>query len=226
MTQKMKATARTEGGKGATRRLRTQGQVPAILYGMKEDVVSLALDGHDLAMAMQAGSFFTHKHTLSLEGKNVDVLARDMQRHPVTEQVQHVDFIRYNPKQTLKVAVAVTVVGEEDSPGIQKGGVLQLVRSEVELICRADSIPDEIVVSMAGKDIGDSAHMSEIELPEGVHPAIRDRDFTIASVVGTRTASMSELDEEAEAEGEEGEATEEGSESMDAKGEEADKPAE
>ena len=101
--------------------------------------------------------------------------------------------------------VGVRVEGETESPGLKKGGVLQLVRAEVEVVCRADSIPEELVVSMAGKDIGDSVHMSEITLPEGVHPSVQDRDFTIASVVGTRTSTMADLEEGAGAPAEEAE---------------------
>ncbi|RYG58392.1 MAG: 50S ribosomal protein L25, partial [Alphaproteobacteria bacterium] len=125
-------------------------------------------------------------------------LARDIQRDPVTDLPLHVDFIPYNPKSIIHVNVSVRVEGEDQSPGIKIGGVLQLIESQIEVICRADSIPEEIVVSVAGLDIGDSVHLSSITLPEGVKPAVTDRDLTIVSVVSTRTSNTAE-DEAADA---------------------------
>ncbi|RYG58825.1 MAG: 50S ribosomal protein L25, partial [Alphaproteobacteria bacterium] len=125
-------------------------------------------------------------------------LARDIQRDPVTDLPLHVDFIPYNPKSIIHVNVSVRVEGEEQSPGIKIGGVLQLIESQIEVICRADSIPEEIVVSVAGLDIGESIHLSSITLPEGVKPAVTDRDLTIVSVVSTRTSNTAE-DEAADA---------------------------
>ncbi len=228
MSQVIKADSRTESGKGASRRLRNENKIPAILYGAKKEAQSLALNGHDILLAMNAGRFFTNIHELEVDGKKEKVLARDIQRHPVSDAVLHIDLLRFDPKQKLTVSVNVRVVDEDQSPGILKGGVLQLVRTDIELVCRADNIPEEIVVSMAGKDIGDSAHISEIELPEGAENAL-DRDFTIASVVGTRTSTMSEDTEDAEgeetAEGEDGEAVEgeDGADAEKGEGEKSDK---
>lgn len=205
----IKAFARTESGKGIARGLRAEGKIPAVVYGPGEEPVAIALDGHSLFMAAQAGGFYTTKHTLNIEGgKKIAVLAKDLQRNPVSSKVLHVDFMHYNAKAMVRVSVNIVIVGEEDSPGLVKGGVLQMVRNEVELLCRSDSIPESIVVSMAGKDIGDAAHMSEVTLPDGVTSVIQDRDFTLASVVGTRSSNTSEdeLDENGDpivAEGEE-----------------------
>lgn len=189
----IKAFARAGAGKGVARGLRAEGKVPAVVYGVGEEPMPIALDGHSLFMAVQAGGFYTTKHTLNIEGgKKVAVLAKDLQRNPVSSKILHVDFMHYNAKAMVRVSVNIVIVGEEDSPGLVKGGVLQMVRNEVELLCRSDSIPDNITVSMAGKDIGDAAHMSEVTLPDGVKPVIQDRDFTLASVVGTRSSNTSE----------------------------------
>lgn len=186
---------RAKSGKGVARKLRAENKIPAVLYGAGEDPQPITVSGYDIMMGLQNGGFFTNMQELMIDGKAQKALARDIQRNPVNEKVEHVDFLRFDPKQTLKVNVQVQVVDEEQSPGLEKGGVLQLVRSEVELFCRADAIPDFITISMAGKDIGDAAHIGEVDLPEGV-TATTDRDFTIASIVGTRSSTMADLDED------------------------------
>lgn len=193
-------------GKGVARKLRNENKIPAVLYGAGKEAQPIAVSGYDIMMSMQAGGFFTNMQELMVDGKVHKALARDVQHHPVSGKVEHVDFLRFDPKQVLKVMVSVHVADEEQSPGLKKGGVLQLVRTEVELLCRADAIPESITISMAGKDIGDSCHISEVTLPEGVSPTV-DRDFTIASVVGTRTSTMADLDG-SEEEGEETEGEE------------------
>jgi large subunit ribosomal protein L25 len=194
----IEAIAKLASGKGAARDLRRNGFVPAVIYNKGADSQSIAIKGAHLAAALRAGHFYTHNHELSLDGKTVKVLARDIQRDPVTDVPLHVDFIPYNPKSIVHVNVSVRVEGEEQSPGIKIGGVLQLIEAEVEVICRADSIPEEIVVSVAGLEIGDSVHLSSLKLPEGVKPAVTDRDLTIASIVSTRTSNTAE-DEAADA---------------------------
>jgi len=184
---------RHKSGKGVARKLRVENKIPAVLYGAGEDPQPITVSGYDIMMGLQNGGFFTNMQELMIDGKAQKALARDIQRNPVSEKVEHVDFLRFDPKQVLKVNVQVTVTDEDKSPGLEKGGVLQLVRSEVELFCRADSIPDSISLSMAGKDIGDSCHISEVDLPEGVKPT-NDRDFTVASIVGTRSSTMADLD--------------------------------
>ena len=188
----LKAESRELSGKGAARAVRREGKVPAVIYGGKDKTVSVTLNAHALTMAMKNKGFYTSVMDLDIEGKNVKVLPRDVQRHPLNEAPMHVDFLRFDPNREIHIEVSVRAIDEEDSPGIDKGGVLQYVRTEVEVVCRADHIPQEIVFSVAGKDIGDSVHMSEITLPEGVRPAIEDRDFTIASIISTQTAIMSE----------------------------------
>ncbi len=192
------AVAKTNSGKGAARELRRNGFIPAVIYNKGADSQSIAINGKDLAAALRIGHFFTHNHELNLDGKAVKVLARDIQRDPVTDLPLHVDFIPYNPKSIIHVNVTVRVEGEDQSPGIKIGGVLQLIESQIEVICRADSIPEEIVISVAGLDIGESVHLSGIKLPEGVKPAVTDRDLTIASIVSTRTSNTA-ADEAADA---------------------------
>lgn len=186
------AVAKPKSGKGAARELRRNGYLPAVIYKKGEDSQSIAVKASDLAASLRKGHFFTHNHELNLDGKAVKVLARDIQRDPVTDMPLHVDFIPYNPKSIVHVNVTVRLEGEELSPGIKIGGVLQLIESQIEVICRADSIPEEIVVSVAGLEIGDSVHLSGIKLPEGVKPAVTDRDLTIASVVSTRASNMAD----------------------------------
>ncbi len=210
------AQSRTETGKGISRKLRRDGRIPVTVYG-SGDPINLSMAANDLLRSVRAGAFWTTKHTLDIDGKDkLDVLARDVQTHVVNGLPMHADFMRFDAKKQVRVNVTVRVTGEDQSPGLLKGGVLQLVRSDIEMVCRADSIPNELVISMAGTDIGDSVHMSSIELPEGVRPAIADRDFTVASVVGTRTSTMANL-----AEGEEGaDADAEGAEGAEEGGEE------
>jgi len=186
------AVSKAASGKGAARELRRNGFIPAVIYKKGEDSQAIAVKTADLAAALRKGHFYTQNHELSLDGKSVRVLARDIQRDPVTDLPLHVDFIPYNPKSIVHVNVTVRVEGESESPGIKIGGVLQLIESQLEVVCRADSIPAEIVVSVAGLNIGDSVHMSSLTLPEGAKWGVTDRDLTIASIVSTRTSNMAD----------------------------------
>lgn len=188
----MNAVSKTKQGKGAARELRRNGMIPGVIYAKGHDSLAIAITKKDLDAALRAGHFFTHTHELSLDGKATKVLARDIQRDPVTDRPLHIDFIRYNPKSTVHVDVSVRVVGEDESVGLKQGGVLQLVETTLEVVCRADSIPEELVVSVAGLDIGDSVHMTSIPLPEGVKWGVTDRDLTVVSVVSTRTSATAE----------------------------------
>ncbi|MFZ2619697.1 MAG: 50S ribosomal protein L25/general stress protein Ctc, partial [Alphaproteobacteria bacterium] len=193
-TVTIQAEARAVSGKGIARKLRVAGKIPGVLYGAGKDPVKLSVVTHSINMAMQAGGFYTHAHSLMLDGKETKVLARSVQRHPVSENLEHIDFMYFVASSMVTVTVPVRVEGEMDSPGLKSGGVLQLVEAELELVCRADSIPEEIVISVAALDVGDSIHMSNITLPAGVRSAIVDRDVTIVSVVSTRTSTMDALD--------------------------------
>ncbi len=217
----LEAQARTRAGKGVARRLRVAGRVPGVIYGMKDAPLNIDFTEHDLMMMLKKGGFFTNVQTIKVDGKAHKVLPRDVQHHPVNGRALHVDFLRYDAKSKIHVNVSVHLIDEDKSPGIKIGGVVSLGRPEIELICRADSIPDFIEVSLAGLEIGDSVHISSVTLPEGVEPAIHDRDFTIASVVSTRT-SKSEDEEVEEGEGVEGEEGAEGEAAESAEGGDAD----
>ncbi len=198
--------SRERSGKGAARALRREGNLPGVVYGAKKEPQPVQMNAHEFMMASRVEGFFSHLQTLSLDGKEVKVLARDVERHPVTGQVEHVDFLRIDPKQRIKVKVPVQVTGTEVCPGIKIGGVLQMVRNEIELWCTADSIPAYLTLDMSEIKIAESAHVSLIELPAGCELTV-DRDFTVATVVSTRQSTLAE-----KAEGEGEAATEEAAE--------------
>ena len=186
----MQAIDKPVAGKGAARLMRRQGYVPAVVYGPGQAPMTLGVAVMDLAKALRVGHFFTHLQELVVNGKPMKVLAKDIQRHPVTDLPIHVDFTYYEPARKVNVNVMVRIIGEKESPGIKLGGVLQLIETSLEVVCRADSIPQEIEVNVAGLDIGGSVHLSSLTLPEGVRSAVTNRDLTIASVVSTRTSNM------------------------------------
>lgn len=192
------AVAKPKQGKGPARELRRQGYIPAIIYGHEKDApLPLGIKLHDLDKALRVGHFYTHKQELMLDGKAIPVLAREIQRHPVTDIPTHIDFIAYNPSRSIRTAVQVVVVDQAKCVGLKNGGVLQLVEATIDVICRADSIPEGIEVSVAGLDIGDTVHLNSVTLPAGVKAAVVDRDLTILSVISTRTASMEEEEKKA-----------------------------
>ncbi|MFZ2587950.1 MAG: 50S ribosomal protein L25/general stress protein Ctc [Alphaproteobacteria bacterium] len=192
------AVSKPKQGKGPARELRRQGYIPAIIYGHeKEAPLPLGIKLYDLEKALRVGHFYTHKQELVVDGKTLPVLAREIQRHPVTDIPTHIDFMAYNPSRRIHTNVMVMVVGQAECKGLKNGGVIQLVESTIEVICRADSIPEQIEVSIAGLDIGDTVHLSEVSMPEGVKAAVIDRDLTILSLISTRTAAMEEEEKKA-----------------------------
>lgn len=186
-TTSLVAEVRERGGKGAARATRREDKIPAVIYGGKEEPLMVALDRNALTLTVNKGSFTSKLCTLEIKGKQHQVLPRDVQIHPVTDAPIHVDFLRVTAGTQISVMVPMVFTDHEASPGLKKGGVLNVVRHEVEFICRADSIPEKFTKSLAGLEIGDSIHISHIDLPEGVHPAIRNRDFTIATIAPPTT---------------------------------------
>jgi large subunit ribosomal protein L25 len=192
------AEARERAGKGASRALRRDGRVPAVIYGDKKEPIAVHVEEKLLAKMLSTGHFMNTVVMVDAGGEPHRTLPKDVQFHPVSSRPIHVDFLRIGEHSQLTVAIPVRFDDEEESPGIKRGGVLNVVRHELELVCDASSIPDEVHVSLAGLDIGDSIHISAVKLPEGTKSAIEDRDFTVATLVAP-SAMKSEADDEAAA---------------------------
>ena len=192
------AQPRDRAGKGVARATRREGRVPAVIYGGKEPPVMVALELKDLARRAHSASFFNHLIELDVGGKKHRVLPRDVQFHPLNERPIHVDFLRVARDATIEVAVPVEFINQAASPGLKRGGVLNIVRHEIDLICPVEAIPDHITVDMTGLDVGESIHISHVKLPANVKPTIADRDFTIASVAAPSGLKSEENAAEAE----------------------------
>ena len=182
-TKVLKAQARNGVGKGAAREARRQGLVPAVIYGDKKSPVAVSVAYKDAHKAIYAGGFKSHILDLDVDGTIHKVIPRDYQLDVVKGQPLHIDFLRVSGNATIHVEVHVNFINEEQSPGLKRGGTLNVVRHTVEVIAPSNAIPDEITVDLSGSEIGDSIHISAVKLPKGVTPAITDRDFTIATLV-------------------------------------------
>ncbi len=200
------AQTRERAGKGPARAARRAGLVPGVIYGAKIDPLMITLDPRDVIKGLKTGSFLATIFELDVNGKKERVLPRDVQFDPVTDTAIHVDFLRVSAATSVTVEIPVQFLNEEEAPGLKRGGLLNIVRHAIEMICRADAIPNQIEVDLTGLDIGDSVHISMITLPEGVAPTITDRDFTIATIAAPTVVR----DEEAEAAAAEGEEEGEG----------------
>ena len=213
----LKAEAREGVGKGSARLVRRNGKIPAVIYGDKQPPLPIAVDYKELYYKIHGGGFMTTIATIDVDGKKVQVLPKDYQMDPVRDVPLHVDFLRVGKDTIVTVNVPVHFVNEEKSPGIKRGGVLNVVRHEVEFTVPANAIPEFITVDLAGLEIGASVHISHIKLPDGVKPVIQDRDFTVATVAGSSAmkpepeegVEVEAEDEEAEGEEAEGETEEE-----------------
>lgn len=186
------AEAREQVGKGASRSLRREGRVPAVIYGNKQDPAAIHVEEKALYRALMTGHFMNSVVMIELDGQSVRTLPKDVAFDPVTDRPVHADFLRIGEHSTVTVEVPVRFVDEAASPGIKRGGVLNIVRHEIELIVDAALIPDDIEVSLKGFDVGDSIHISSVTLPNGAKSAIDDRDFTIATIVAPSSLKSSE----------------------------------
>ncbi|MBI1245176.1 MAG: 50S ribosomal protein L25/general stress protein Ctc [Alphaproteobacteria bacterium] len=193
---KLAATARERAGKGAARATRRDGRVPGVIYGDKATPTLISLDPRDVMREASKAGFFTRLYDIDVGGKTHRVLPRDIQFHPVSDKPEHVDFQRVGASTRVRVEVPVKLENAEKSPGIKRGGVVNLVRHEIELWANPANIPSRIVIDMSGLDIGDSVHINSIQLPEGVKPTIA-RNFT---VVALRAPSVQKVEEEKPAE--------------------------
>jgi large subunit ribosomal protein L25 len=194
---KLKATARGGAGKGAARAVRRQGLVPGVVYGDKKEPQNISFVYNELQPHVNTGRFMSTLVDLEVDGAVVRAIPRDIQFEPVRDFISHVDFLRLGKNARIHVEVPVHFKNHVDSPGLKKGGVLNIVRHEIDLYCPADFIPDEILIDLTGLEIGQSIHITSVKLPENVTPAIRERDFTIATIAAA--AGIKEAEEEAAA---------------------------
>lgn len=196
----LSAELRERAGKGASRALRNEGRVPAVIYGSNKEPVAIHLEEKALVKALMTGHFFNSMIAVDVDGKAQNTVAKDVAFHPVTDRPLHVDFFRVAKNATIAVEVPVHFTNEDASPGLKRGGVLNIVRHEVELSVEASHIPESIEIDLAGYDVGDSIHISAVKLPKGATPTITDRDFTVATIVAPSSLKSAE-GEEAAAEG-------------------------
>ena len=194
---KIAAQPRERAGKGAARAVRRAGRVPAVIYGEKAPPILIDLDPKVVEIEMHKPGFFTRLFDVELDGKSTRALARDLQLHPVTDRPEHVDFMRVSEKTRIRVGVSVKFINQDKSPGLKRGGVLNVVRHTVEVYCSVANIPQQFNVDLEGLDIGDSIHINSVKLPEGVKPTIT-RNFTIAAVAAPSVMKSAE-EEAAEA---------------------------
>ncbi len=214
----LSAEPRERAGKGASRALRREGRIPAVIYGDKKDPQPIHVEERALIKLLGTGAFTNSTVEVEVGGDKQMTLPKDVAFHPVTDRPMHVDFFRLAKDATVTLGIPVHFVNEEESPGLKRGGVLNVVRHELELVCDAARIPEQIEIDVAGLEIGDSVHISALTLPDGSESAITDRDFTIATIVAPSALKSSDEDEEEAAEGEEGEEGEEGAEGEAAEG--------
>jgi len=197
----LSAETRERAGKGASRSLRRQGRVPAVVYGNNEDPLAIHLEEKALVKALSTGHFMNSVVMIDAGGGPARTLPKDVQFHPVTDRPLHVDFLRISEHAKVTVSVPIRFVDEDKSKGIKRGGVLNAVRHDLELVCDAAEIPEEVEISLAGMDIGDSLHISQVTLPKGTSSAITDRDFTIATIVSPSVYKVEAEDAAVAAEG-------------------------
>lgn len=205
-TYELKAEARERVGKGSARELRRNGKVPAVIYGEKQPPLAIALNYKDVYYKIHGGAFMTTVATINVDGQTIRALPKDFQLDPVRDFPLHVDFLRVGRNTIVTVNIPVQFINEEKSVGIKRGGVLNIVRHDIEATCPADRIPDAIEVDLSGTDLGDAIHISAVTLPQDVTPTITDRDFTIATIAapaGLKSEAGEEEGGEAVQEGEE-----------------------
>ncbi len=183
---------RDRTGKGGARAARTSGKIPGILYGGALKPVSITLDAREVGRAVKSGKFLAHTVTLSYKGENQLVFAQDIQFHPVTDEAIHLDLYRVEENQLIRVSVPVRTIGDGVSPGLKRGGTLNLVRHRIEVMAPAGAIPEFFEIDISSLDIGDAVKISAVSLPDNVTPVITDRDFTIATLQGRGGKALAE----------------------------------
>ena len=207
------ASKRENSGTGDSRSIRLKKKIPAIIYGNKKDPIPVLLDEKTLKVKVKDPTFFSKQCEIKYNDEVIKVLPKDLQLHPVKESILHIDFLRVGENTTVTLLVPVKFINENNCPGIKQGGVLNIVRREIELITLVSKIPESLEANLDGLEIGDSIHISSINLEEGVKPTISGRDFTIATIAPPTVMKIEEEKpvEETEEEGVEGAEAKEGS---------------
>ena len=211
-TTEISAIERTRVGKGSARASRRAGMIPAVIYGDKKSPISIELEERVIRKIIHEPGIFGRLLNINVDGTVTTVLTRDIQMHPVTDEPLHMDMLRVGKKSSVAVAVPVEFINEDLAPGLKVGGVLNIVRHEVELNCPAGNIPEKIVIDLSGVNVGDSIHISAVTLPDDATPTITDRDFTIATLQspggGVKNLDDEDGEEVEDASAGEGESTE------------------
>ena len=220
----LKAIKRESTSSGSNNKLRSEGLIPAILYGGKDANLNISIQKKEIKSLINSDTFLSKVLELEINGKKEKVIPRDVAYHVVSEEPIHIDFMRIVTGKKIILNIPVKFINHPDSPGLKRGGVLNIVRRKVELKCPAENIPDEIVVDLSGTDIGTSIKISSVKLPENVLPTITDRDFVVATVAAPTVIKEPEKPaEETTAEGAEGETPGEGTEAVAKEGDAAKK---
>ena len=203
------AEQRERVGKGSARAARRAGLVPAVIYGDKKEPLGINMSSREITKIVHQPGIFGRLLDIEVGGKKNTVLTRDIQFHPVSDHILHMDFLRVSGSAMVAVGVPVEFINEDLCPALKIGGVLNVVRHEIELNCPATAIPEKIIIDLDDLKIGDSIHISAIELPEGVEPTITDRDFTVATLQSPGGGVKNEDEDEDGEETEEEEKSEE-----------------
>ena len=202
--------SRDKTGKSNCKQLRNMGKIPAVIYGDKKEPTYITVDYPKIVKELSRTGFFSTVFSLNLDKKEIKVLPREIQTDPLNDKPIHIDFLRVNNESKINISVSIDFINENKSPGLKGGGVLNVVRREIDLICKINSIPEKLEADLANLEIGSVIHMSDIKLEEDVVPQISDRDFTIATIAAPTVMPVEE--EKPETEREEGEEGEEGAE--------------
>ena len=220
----LKALKRENQSSGSNAKLRESGLIPAILYGGKNPNQKISISKKEISTIIKSETFLSKVLELDIDGKKEKVIPRDVAYHVISEEPIHIDFMRIVSGKKIILEIPVKFINHPDSPGLKRGGVLNIVRRKVELKCPAEIIPDEIIVDLTGTDIGTSIKISSVKLPESVTPTITDRDFVVATVAAPTVIKEPEKPtEETSADGAEGEAPSEGTEAAAKEGDPAKK---
>ena len=196
------AEIRPGSGKSNVKKVISAGKIPSVIYGLGEDPINISLDKILIQKEINAGGFLTRIFSLNIDGKKNLAIPREVQFHPLSDQPIHVDFLRLAPDSKITLDIPTRFINEETSPGLKRGGVLNVNRRTIQLSCPASNIPEEIVFDLDGLEIGDTIRISSVTLPDGVVPLITDRDFTVASVAAPTVVKEPEAPVEGEGEGE------------------------